>query len=58
MTGVDVLTSAWAPTKFVVTNPSAIKRAFDTGGMSLARGARNWISDLRHSRGSGLPYRA
>jgi polyhydroxyalkanoate synthase subunit PhaC len=42
----------------VVTNPSAIKRAFDTGGMSLARGARNWISDLRHSRGSGLPYRA
>src|SRR5712691_6039012 len=48
---VDVLTSAWAPTNFVATNPAAIKRAFDTGGMSLVRGARNYISDLRHNGG-------
>ena len=48
---VDVLTSAWAPTNFVVTNPAAIKRAFDTGGMSLVRGAHNYISDLRHNGG-------
>ncbi|HEX4094974.1 MAG TPA: alpha/beta fold hydrolase [Trebonia sp.] len=48
---VDVLTSAWAPTNFVLTNPAAIKRAFDTGGMSLARGVRNYLSDLRHNGG-------
>jgi polyhydroxyalkanoate synthase subunit PhaC len=47
---VDVLTSAWAP-NFVLTNPAAIKRAFDTGGMSLARGVRNYLSDLRHNDG-------
>jgi polyhydroxyalkanoate synthase subunit PhaC len=48
---VDVLTSAWAPTNFVLTNPAAIKRAFDTGGMSLAHGVRNYLSDLRHNGG-------
>jgi polyhydroxyalkanoate synthase len=50
---VDVLTSAWAPTNFLVTNPAAIKRAFDTGGMSLVRGVRNYMSDLR--RNGGMP---
>jgi len=48
---VDVLTSAWAPTNFFATNPAAVKRAFDTGGLSLLRGTRNLVSDLRHNGG-------
>jgi polyhydroxyalkanoate synthase len=48
---VDVLSSASAPTNFFATNPAAIKRAFDTGGMSLVRGVRNFVSDLRHNGG-------
>jgi len=50
---VNILTSALAPTNFFATNPAAIKRAFDTGGMSVLRGMRNFISDLRHN--GGLP---
>jgi polyhydroxyalkanoate synthase len=49
----EVLSSAWAPTNFVATNPAAIKRAFDTGGLSMVRGARNFVSDLR--RNGGMP---
>ena len=32
-----------------MSNPAALKRAFDTGGMSLARGARNFVHDVRHN---------
>src|SRR5580692_709060 len=45
----SIVTSAAAPTNFLVTNPAALKRAFDTGGMSLARGARNFVHDVRHN---------
>jgi polyhydroxyalkanoate synthase len=45
----DIITSAAAPTNFLVSNPAAIKRAFDTGGMSLVRGARNFARDIRHN---------
>jgi polyhydroxyalkanoate synthase len=45
----SIVTSAAAPTNFVVTNPAALKRAFDTGGMSLVRGARNFARDVRHN---------
>lgn len=48
-----VLTSALAPTNYLPTNPAAVKEAFDTGGMSLVRGARNYVSDLR--RNGGMP---
>ena len=47
----DILASAAAPTNFLVSNPAAIKRAFDTGGMSIARGARNFARDVRHNGG-------
>jgi polyhydroxyalkanoate synthase len=43
------VTSAAAPTNFLVTNPAAIKRAFDTGGMSLVRRARNFTRDVRRN---------
>jgi polyhydroxyalkanoate synthase subunit PhaC len=45
----NILTSAAAPTNFLATNPAAIKRAFDTSGMSLVRGARNFARDVRHN---------
>src|SRR5260370_21116861 len=48
----SIVASAAAPTNFLVTNPAALKRAFDTGGMSLARGARNFVRDVRHNRGT------
>src|SRR5215204_2381881 len=37
---------AIAPVNSFLTNPTAIKRAMETGGMSLADGARNLASDL------------
>ena len=46
-----IVVSALAPTNFVATNPAALKRAFDTGGGSLARGLRAWAGDLRHNGG-------
>jgi polyhydroxyalkanoate synthase len=47
----NILTSATAPTNFLASNPAAIKHAFDTGGASLLRGARNFVSDVRHNGG-------
>jgi polyhydroxyalkanoate synthase len=46
-----IVTSAAAPTNFLATNPAALKRAFETGGMSLVRGARNLVRDVRHNGG-------
>jgi polyhydroxyalkanoate synthase subunit PhaC len=40
------VTDALAPTNFLLTNPAALKRAFDTGGSSVLAGARNFIRDL------------
>jgi polyhydroxyalkanoate synthase len=46
-----ILASALAPTNTLVGNPAALKHAFDTGGLSLLRGGRNLLGDLRHRRG-------
>lgn len=48
---VAVLASAIAPSNFLPTNPSALRHAFDTGGRSLVRGARNFVHDVRHNGG-------
>jgi len=45
----NIMTSAAGPTNFLVSNPAAIKRAFDTGGMSLVRGARNFARAARRN---------
>ena len=37
---------AVAPTNTLLGNPSAVKRAFETGGLSVIRGARNFADDL------------
>lgn len=47
------LVDALAPTNFFATNPAALKRAFETGGVSLLRGARNFMTDL--TTNGGLP---
>jgi polyhydroxyalkanoate synthase len=46
-----LLTSALAPTNLIAGNPAAIKRAFDTGGLSLVRGLRNFLRDVRTNGG-------
>jgi poly[(R)-3-hydroxyalkanoate] polymerase subunit PhaC len=48
----DILTGALAPTNFLLTNPLALKRAFETGGMSLLRGGQHMLRDLA---GGGMP---
>ena len=48
-----MMVDAMAPTNFLPGNPAALKRAFDTGGLSLARGARNFVTDL--TTNGGLP---
>jgi polyhydroxyalkanoate synthase len=48
----QLMIDALAPTNFVPGNPVVIKKALDTGGLSLAKGARNFIHDLRTNRGA------
>jgi polyhydroxyalkanoate synthase len=45
------LLDAMAPTNWLLTNPAALKKAFDTGGLSLVRGARNLARDVATNKG-------
>ncbi|HEY6533973.1 MAG TPA: alpha/beta fold hydrolase [Acidimicrobiales bacterium] len=47
----SILSDATAPTNTLLGNPAAIQRAFQTGGLSLVRGARNLLHDVRHNQG-------
>ena len=42
----NIMTATLAPTNFLPTNPAALKRAFETGGLSLVSGAQNMLRDL------------
>ncbi|HXZ76115.1 MAG TPA: alpha/beta fold hydrolase [Streptosporangiaceae bacterium] len=42
----NILTAMASPTNFFFTNPAALKRAFETGGVSAVRGGRNMMRDL------------
>jgi polyhydroxyalkanoate synthase len=46
-----ILASALAPTNTLLGNPAALKHAFDTAGLSLLRGGRNLVSDVKDNRG-------
>jgi polyhydroxyalkanoate synthase len=48
----NITTAMLSPTNFFLTNPAALKRAFETGGLSALRGGRNMLRDL--TRG-GMP---
>jgi polyhydroxyalkanoate synthase len=47
----QLLVDALAPTSFFLTNPTALKRAFDTGGVSAIRGMQKWLEDVRTRQG-------
>jgi poly[(R)-3-hydroxyalkanoate] polymerase subunit PhaC len=47
----ELTVDALAPTNFLLTNPAAGKKALDTGGASLFRGARNFLDDVATNRG-------
>jgi polyhydroxyalkanoate synthase subunit PhaC len=40
-----------SPTNFLLTNPAALKRAFETGGSSVLKGAQNFVDDALHNGG-------
>ncbi len=46
-----LVTSTLSPTNTLIGNPAAIKRAFETAGGSVGRGAKTLVSDVRHNRG-------
>src|SRR5208283_5733998 len=48
----DVIAAAVAPTNYLGTNPEALKKAMETGGLSLVHGAQNMLNDM--ARG-GMP---
>ena len=48
---LTMFADALAPSNAFATNPAAVKRAFDTGGLSLVRGARNIVRDVRENAG-------
>jgi polyhydroxyalkanoate synthase len=48
---VSLVADALAPSNLLLTNPSAMKRAIDTGGLSLVRGLQNLVRDLRENGG-------
>ena len=47
----SLLADAISPTNLLFTNPRALKRAFETGGTSIVRGARNFVHDMLHNEG-------
>ena len=46
-----LLIDTLAPTNFAPGNPAVLKRALETGGLSLARGTRNFARDLVSNKG-------
>ena len=42
----DVITAALSPTNYLGSNPEAMRKAFETGGLSLVRGAQNMLDDM------------
>ncbi len=47
----NILTAAFAPTNVLLGNPAALKRMFETGGVSVLRGTRNLARDVVDNRG-------
>jgi polyhydroxyalkanoate synthase len=47
----SLLREAMAPTNFLLTNPAALKRFFETGGGSIRKGIANWAGDMANNHG-------
>ena len=52
------LLDAVSPTNLAATNPAVLKRAFDTGGRSLAHGLRTFVRDVATQRRATASGRA
>ena len=50
----QLVADALAPSNYLWGNPTALKRAFETGGTSLVRGFRNFLQDLATNSGMCL----
>ena len=48
---LDLALDAAAPTNFLALNPAALKRAFDTAGASVVKGAMTFLDDLVNNNG-------
>jgi polyhydroxyalkanoate synthase len=46
----SLLVDAIAPTNFILTNPTALKKAAETSGASVLRGAANLVEDIASGR--------
>jgi polyhydroxyalkanoate synthase subunit PhaC len=47
----DLMVDVLAPSNFLLSNPAALQRAFETGGRSLVRGWTNFLYDLANNGG-------
>ena len=59
---LDIIADSLAPTNTLLGNPAAIKRIYETGGMSLVNGLKNAYNDIRHNKGmpsqvDGRPFK-
>jgi polyhydroxyalkanoate synthase subunit PhaC len=48
---LNLALDAVAPTNFLAMNPAALKRAFDTAGASVVKGAMTFLDDLANNNG-------
>jgi polyhydroxyalkanoate synthase subunit PhaC len=48
---LTLITEALSPTNLFLTNPTSLKRAFDTAGQSVVRGIGSFLSDLWNNGG-------
>ena len=53
-----ILTSAMAPTNFLLGNPAALDQAVASGGESLRRGMQQYLNDREHNGGMPAPVDA
>ncbi|MBF7730564.1 alpha/beta fold hydrolase [Pseudomonas sp. N040] len=49
----SIVVDALAPSNWPLANPTALRKALDTGGANYKQGIRNLIADIRHN--NGLP---
>ncbi len=48
---LDLIADSLAPTNTLAGNPAALKRMYETGGLSLVKGLKNAYHDMRHNGG-------
>jgi polyhydroxyalkanoate synthase len=49
--GLGLVVDAMSPTNFLLSNPTALRKAQETKGLSVLKGLRNFIDDALHNEG-------